>query len=86
VVSSEANKMQLLHDAMASIDAAVRRLATEAQPYAGNALLNLALGRLIDAHGQQRTAGLMARVLDTLTTQEMPNRPERAMDALRLDS
>jgi len=86
VVSNEAQRMQLLHDAMTSIDAAVRRLNSEAQPYAGNALLNLALGRLIDAHGQERTAGLMARVLDSLTTCDLPDGAERAMDVLRLDS
>lgn len=83
---NEAQKMQLLKQTIRKIDATVMRLDAEHDPYIGNALLNLALGHLIEMHGQKTTAGMLARVVDTLAVEQMASRAEGALDAVRLDS
>jgi len=83
---NETQKMQLLQQTIRKIDATVMRLDSAHEPYIGNALLNLALGHLIETHGQKTTAGMLARVVDTLAVEQMAGRAEGALDAGRLDS
>jgi hypothetical protein len=52
----------------------------------GNALLNLSLGYLIDLHGQPGAATILARLVDALMSNQLPNRSDRALDAVRLDA
>ena len=50
-----------------------------------NALLNVAINRLVDAEGPERAATLLYRIVDVLQTGRVPTW-ERAVDLCRLDA
>jgi hypothetical protein len=82
---TDSSRMQTLERTMAEFEATCAGLPDTCQPHIGNAMLNIGLGYLIELHGQRGTASLLARVVDALTTGEMPVSSARAIDPVRLD-
>ena len=82
---NEAQKMNALRHAMAQLEATCARLPVECTNHVGNALLNLSLGYLIDLYGQPGAATILARLVDALMSDQMPNRADCALDPVRLD-
>jgi len=79
-------RIELLEETLVRVAAVFKTLPEPCQPHLGNALLNLALGRLVEEHGQMATAQLLARVQDSLSMNECPATSEAAIDCFRLDS
>jgi hypothetical protein len=75
----------MLEEAMAHLEAALTSLPDRYHSYRGNALLNLALGALVEQYGQGATAQLITRVYEKLTAGEFPECRDRALDPFRLD-
>jgi hypothetical protein len=82
---TDALRMQTLERTIAELEASCAELPAGCRPYLGNAMLNIGLGYLIELHGQRGTASLLARVVDSLSSGELPVQSERALDAVRLD-
>lgn len=81
----ECQHLQLLDETMAHLAEALSHLPTRCQPYRGNALLNLALGQLVDEHGQARTARLVARVVTELARDDCPTSMDLALNPFHLN-
>jgi len=70
-----------VHDVMQRIQRAVRQVVpADHQAYVGNALLNLAVSRLVHEAGVRGTATLLARIVDSIHDRGAPPPPEAAID------
>jgi len=78
-------RYQLLEEAMEHLQAALTSLPDRCHSSRGNALLNLALGALVQQYGQWATAQLITCVYERLTAGEFPECRDRALDPFRLD-
>ncbi|HEV7714413.1 MAG TPA: hypothetical protein VGO53_02390, partial [Steroidobacteraceae bacterium] len=63
----------------------IRELEAHHQPMLPNALLILAVQRMIERDGASRTASILCRLADTVQTGPAPP-PERAVDLSSFDS
>jgi hypothetical protein len=84
-IVNDEQKMEALQHAMAQLQASCAKLPVRCESHVGNALLNLSLGYLIDLHGQPGAATILSRLVDALMSDQLPNRSDRALDAVRLD-
>ncbi len=75
---AELAELQLV---MQRIQSALRDLVPAAQQtYVGNALLNLAVSRMLRETGAQRTATILIRLIDTFLENAEPPSPEAAIN------
>lgn len=79
-------RMQELQLVMSDFERAIAPYMEAANQHAGNALLNLSLARLIEQHGRECTAALLARIVEELWSNTLPDSPDRALDVFRLDA
>lgn len=78
-------RIQELQLVMSDFEQALASCSEVAGEHAGNALLNLALARLLEQHGRESTATLLARIVEELWSNTLPDSPDRALDVFRLD-
>lgn len=71
---------------MKDFERALAPHAATAGDHTGNALLNMALGYLLEQYGRERTAALLARIVEGLWSNTLPDSPERALDVFRVDA
>ncbi len=83
---TESGRIEELQLVMDEFEQSLAHLGSLSGEHAGNAMLNLALGRLLEQHGRERTAALLARVVEELWSNTLPETPERALDVFRLDA
>lgn len=79
-------RMQELQLVMSDFERAIAPYAEAANQHTGNALLNLALAKLLEQHGRESTAALLARIVEELWSNTLPDSPDRALDVFRLDA
>ena len=82
----EALRLKELQLVMSDFERAIAPYAEAANELAGNALMNLALGRLIVQHGRESTAAILARIVEELWSGTLPDSSDRALDVFRLDA
>lgn len=71
---------------MSDFEQALKPHVAAAGDHAGNALLNLALGYLLEQYGRERAAALLARIVEEIWSNTLPEAPDRALDVFRLDA
>lgn len=85
LIPSTESDVTRLASTMRVVQRLLVRLDAEHAPVLGNALLNLAVGRMIEADGVARTARVLARLADAIVTSPAPL-PERAIDLSSLNA
>lgn len=75
-----------LHAVMQRIRNSLNRIPESQRMYVGNALLNLAICRMLRETGNQRTATVLIRLVDAVLEHEHPPPPEAPIDLLRTHS
>ena len=71
---------------MTRIQTALRGIPDAQRDYVANALLNLAVARLVKEEGGTRTASLLIRLGDVIATQSDAPPAQRAIDLSRTDA
>jgi len=73
-----------LQSVMHTIQHMLRDVPTAQREYIANALLNLAVSRMLKEEGQVHTASILLRLGDVVRHHDQP-RPERAVDLTRMN-
>lgn len=86
VVDGDDHDVQLaqLQVVMRRIQTALRDIPTADRIYLGNALLNLAVNRILCEEGSQRTASILMRLSDAVHLHPTPPEASQAIDLSRL--
>jgi hypothetical protein len=81
IVDGDQHNLQLaqLQVVMERIQAALRDVPSAERIYLGNALLNLAVNRILCEEGSQRTASILMRLSDEVNTGAPPPQAEHAI-------
>ena len=80
VDDDRAVQLAQLQSAMRRIQTALANVPDAERYYLGNALLNLAVDRILYEVGPQRTAGMLLRLSDAVQTQNVPPEAANAID------
>lgn len=82
VVDGDDHDVQLaqLQAVMQRIQTALRHVPAAERMYLGNALLNLAVNRILYEEGSQRTATLLMRLSDVVHAHPVPPESSQAID------
>lgn len=75
-----------LQSVMQRIRDSLHHIPESQRMYVGNALLNLAICRMLRETGKQRTATVLIRLVDAVLDHEQPPPPEAPIDLLRTHS
>jgi hypothetical protein len=75
-----------LQSVMQRIQNSLRDIPASQREYIANALLNVAVTRMLKEEGPVLTASILARLGDVVATGNDAPRPERAIDLSRFDS
>lgn len=75
-----------LQTVMQRIRASLNYIPESQRMYVGNALLNLAVCRMLHETGNQRTATVLIRLVDAVLEHEQPPPPEAPVDLSRSHS
>lgn len=86
VVDGEDHDLQLaqLQAVMQRIQAALHDIPAVERGYLGNALLNLAVNRILCEEGSRRTASILMRLSDAVHTHPAPPEAAHAIDLTEL--
>lgn len=74
-----------LQSVMHRIQSSLRDVPLAQREYIANALLNLAVTRMVKEEGKMLTASILMRLGDVVASNERPPAPERAVDLTRID-
>lgn len=87
IIDGNQHDLQLaqLQIVMQRIQAALRNVPSAERIYLGNALLNLAVNRILCDEGSQRTASILMRLSDVVQTSAEPPPAQRAIELTRVD-
>lgn len=75
-----------LQSVMQRIRQSLQHIPESQRVYVGNALLNLAVCRMLHDAGSERTATILIRLVDAVLEQEQPPSSEIAIDLLSMHS
>jgi hypothetical protein len=78
----EIGQLQLV---MQRIQQSLRDIPPTQREYIANALLNVAVTRMLQEEGVAQTASILARLGDVVAAMSEPPQPERAIDLSRMD-
>ncbi|MGC3981994.1 MAG: hypothetical protein QM808_12095 [Steroidobacteraceae bacterium] len=86
LVDGDNHDLQLaqLQAVMQRIQLALRDVPLAQRAYLGNALLNLAINRILSEEGSQRTASILLRLSDVLHTHSSPPGPAQVINLMEL--
>lgn len=74
-----------LQSVMHRIQSSLRDLPVAQREYIANALLNLAVTRMVKEEGNAQTASILMRLGDVVANSNRPPSPERAVDLTQLN-
>ena len=74
-----------LQSAMSVIQSSLRAIPPSQREYIANALLNLAVGRMVKEEGAPRTANILLRLGDVVADGQHATPAERAIDLTRMN-
>lgn len=74
-----------LQSVMHRIQSSLRDVPLAQREYIANALLNLAVSRMVKEEGRGLTASILLRLGDVVASSESPPAPERAVDLTRIN-
>jgi hypothetical protein len=75
-----------MQEVMGKITGALHSVPEPHRQYIANALLNLAVARMMREEGSERTSGILARLGEYVGTGQAAPPPERAVDLTNLNS
>jgi hypothetical protein len=86
MVDDEGVEIAQLQSVMHRIQQSLRSIPDEQREYVANALLNLAVSRMVKEEGSARTMSILLRLGDVVASTDPVPPAQRAVDLIRRDS